>query len=60
MRQTVGENYPVHIKLNAADKMDGSLEIDDAIHAAKELALAGIDTWPAFQLKTGAELENFG
>ena len=50
VRQTVGKNYPVLIKLNAADNIDGGLEIDDAIYAAKELALAGID---AIEVSTG-------
>jgi 2,4-dienoyl-CoA reductase-like NADH-dependent reductase (Old Yellow Enzyme family) len=43
VRETVGDNYPVMIKLNAADNLSGGLEIDDAIHAARELARAGID-----------------
>jgi len=50
VRQTVGENYPVFIKLNAADNLDGGLEIDDAMYAAKELASAGID---AIEVSTG-------
>jgi 2,4-dienoyl-CoA reductase-like NADH-dependent reductase (Old Yellow Enzyme family) len=50
VRETVGEDYPVLIKLNAADNMDGGLEIDDAIYAAKELARAGID---AIEVSTG-------
>jgi len=43
VRETVGENYPVLIKLNAADNLDGGLEIDDAMVAARELSQAGID-----------------
>lgn len=50
VRQEVGENYPVLIKLNAADYMDGGLEIDDAMYAAKKLARAGID---AIEVSTG-------
>lgn len=50
VRQEVGENYPVLIKLNAADYMDGGLEIDDAVYAAKALAAAGID---AIEVSTG-------
>ena len=50
VRQTVGENYPVLIKLNASDNLDGGLEIDDAMYAAKELARAGID---AIEVSTG-------
>jgi 2,4-dienoyl-CoA reductase-like NADH-dependent reductase (Old Yellow Enzyme family) len=43
VRETVGTDYPVLIKLNAADNLDGGLEIDDALYAAKKLAEAGID-----------------
>jgi 2,4-dienoyl-CoA reductase-like NADH-dependent reductase (Old Yellow Enzyme family) len=43
VRETVGNDYPVLIKLNAADNLEGGLEIDDAIHAAKKLSEAGID-----------------
>ena len=49
-RETVGENYPVLIKLNAADNVGGGLEIDDAMVAARELARAGID---AIEVSTG-------
>ena len=43
VRETVGPDYPVLIKLNAADNLDGGLEIDDAVRAAQNLAEAGID-----------------
>lgn len=43
VRETVGADYPVLIKLNAADFIEGGLEIEDAIHAATRLAQAGID-----------------
>jgi 2,4-dienoyl-CoA reductase-like NADH-dependent reductase (Old Yellow Enzyme family) len=43
VRETVGADYPVLIKLNAADNLDGGLEIDDAIYAAKNLFEGGID-----------------
>jgi 2,4-dienoyl-CoA reductase-like NADH-dependent reductase (Old Yellow Enzyme family) len=43
VREVVGANYPVLIKLNAADNIDGGLEIDDAVYAAKKLSEAGID-----------------
>jgi 2,4-dienoyl-CoA reductase-like NADH-dependent reductase (Old Yellow Enzyme family) len=33
----------VFIKLNAADNLDGGLEVDDTIYAAKKLDEAGID-----------------
>jgi 2,4-dienoyl-CoA reductase-like NADH-dependent reductase (Old Yellow Enzyme family) len=43
VREAAGADYPVLIKLNAADNLDGGLELDDAIYAAKKLADAGID-----------------
>lgn len=43
VREMVGGDYPVLIKLNAGDNVDGGLEIDDAVYAAKELVDAGID-----------------
>ena len=43
VRETVGTDYPVLIKLNAADNLEGGLEVDDAVCAAKKLAKAGID-----------------
>ena len=43
VRETVGADFPVLIKLNATDFVEGGLEIDDAIYAAQKLAEAGID-----------------
>jgi 2,4-dienoyl-CoA reductase-like NADH-dependent reductase (Old Yellow Enzyme family) len=43
VRKTVGDDYPVLIKLNAADHTGGGLEIDDSVYAAKKLAEAGIN-----------------
>jgi 2,4-dienoyl-CoA reductase-like NADH-dependent reductase (Old Yellow Enzyme family) len=43
VRETVDAEYPVLIKLTGADNLDGGLEIDDAVYAAKKLAEAGID-----------------
>ncbi|MEN6319303.1 MAG: NADH:flavin oxidoreductase [Syntrophaceae bacterium] len=43
VREMIGTDYPVLIKLNAADFVDGGLEIDDAIYAAQKLSEAGID-----------------
>jgi len=50
VRETVGPDYPVLIKLNAADHVDGGLEIDDAVYAAKKLSVVGID---AIEISTG-------
>ncbi|MGZ6249974.1 MAG: oxidoreductase, partial [Syntrophales bacterium] len=43
VRKAVGADYPVLIKLNAADFIEGGLDIEDAIYAARQLAEAGID-----------------
>ena len=43
VRESVGGDYPVFIKLNAADNLEGGLEINDALYAAKELSEASID-----------------
>jgi 2,4-dienoyl-CoA reductase-like NADH-dependent reductase (Old Yellow Enzyme family) len=50
VRDTVGPDYPVLIKLNGADNLDGGLEIDDAVYAAEKLAEVGID---AIEISTG-------
>lgn len=42
-REAVGPDYPVFIKLNAADHLDGGLEIADALYAARTLERLGID-----------------
>ncbi|GBE05595.1 NADH oxidase [bacterium BMS3Abin10] len=52
VRQTVGEDYPVLIKLNAADNLKGGLEIDDAVYAAKKLSDDGID---AIEVSAGTQ-----
>jgi 2,4-dienoyl-CoA reductase-like NADH-dependent reductase (Old Yellow Enzyme family) len=43
VRDAVGEDYPVMIKLNAADNLDGGLNETDALFAARRLDAAGID-----------------
>jgi 2,4-dienoyl-CoA reductase-like NADH-dependent reductase (Old Yellow Enzyme family) len=43
VREVVGADYPVLIKLNAADNLEGGLELDDGVYAAKKLSDAGID-----------------
>ena len=43
VRDTVGADFPVLIKLSASDNLDGGLTIDDAVYAAKKLSDAGID-----------------
>lgn len=43
VRKAVGEEFPVMIKLNAADNLEGGLSEQDALVAAKKLDAAGID-----------------
>lgn len=43
VRETVGFDFPVLIKLNGSDNLDGGLEIDDAVYAARMLSKVGID-----------------
>lgn len=41
--RAVGEDFPVIIKLNGADHLEGGLEIKDALYAASKLNAKGID-----------------
>lgn len=50
IREAVGNGYPVLIKLNASDNLEGGLGIDDALYAARKLSEAGID---AIEVSTG-------
>ena len=43
IRKTVGDDYPVLIKVNTADYLDGGLELPDAVATAVLLQDAGID-----------------
>jgi 2,4-dienoyl-CoA reductase-like NADH-dependent reductase (Old Yellow Enzyme family) len=43
VRNKVGNDYPVMIKLNGADNLEGGLELVDAVFAAKKLDDEGID-----------------
>ena len=43
VRKNVGNDYPVMIKLNGADNLEGGLELVDAVFAAKKLDKDGID-----------------
>ena len=42
-RQAVGKDFPLIIKLNGADNLEGGLTLDDAVHAAQMLDREGID-----------------
>ncbi len=43
VREAVGEYYPVMVKLNGSDFLEGGLSTKDAVHAAKLLDAIGID-----------------
>nr|MBF0223015.1 NADH:flavin oxidoreductase [Desulfobulbaceae bacterium] len=43
VRDAVGPAYPVMIKLNCADFLDGGFQLEDAVYAAKALDKLGID-----------------
>jgi 2,4-dienoyl-CoA reductase-like NADH-dependent reductase (Old Yellow Enzyme family) len=43
VRTAVGADFPVLAKLNGADNVDGGLELDDAVYAARALDEEGID-----------------
>jgi len=43
VRNTVGDAYPVIVKLNSEDYLDGGLTIDDGARIAQALSDAGID-----------------
>lgn len=43
VREKVGADYPIFLRLGAGDNMDGGLSQEDAVYAAKEFEKAGID-----------------
>jgi 2,4-dienoyl-CoA reductase-like NADH-dependent reductase (Old Yellow Enzyme family) len=43
VRSAVGPDFPVMIKLNGSDNLEGGLSLEDAAHAAKVLDAEGID-----------------
>ena len=43
VREAVGPDYPVMLKLNAADNLPGGLSLADALVAAEKITAAGID-----------------
>lgn len=43
VRQEVGDDYPVMIKLTASDNLEEGLSTEDALFAARKLSKAGID-----------------
>lgn len=43
VRKTVGEDFPILVKLNTADDVAGGLEIDEAVEVARSLVQGGAD-----------------
>lgn len=43
IREKVGDEYPIFIRMGAGDYMDGGLSTQDSIHAAQEFVKAGVD-----------------
>jgi 2,4-dienoyl-CoA reductase-like NADH-dependent reductase (Old Yellow Enzyme family) len=43
IRKRVGQDYPVLIKMNARDYLEGGLELDDSVQAGAMLKQAGVD-----------------
>jgi 2,4-dienoyl-CoA reductase-like NADH-dependent reductase (Old Yellow Enzyme family) len=43
VRDAVGSDYPVMVKLTGADFLDGGLSNDEAVYAAKKLSEEGVD-----------------
>ena len=43
VRSKVGNDFPVMIKMNCSDNMDGGLTIEDGVYIAKKLSGSGID-----------------
>lgn len=53
VRRRVGDDYPLMIKLNAADNLEGGLELHDALYAARMLDERGID---AIEVSSGTRV----
>lgn len=43
IRRAVGDHYPVTMKINCEDYVDGGLQLEDSVSAIKGLALLGLD-----------------
>jgi len=43
IREAVGEDYPIAIRLGASDYMEGGATLEDAVFACKEFQQAGVD-----------------
>lgn len=61
IREAVGKDYPVWIKMNSSDELPGGLTVEDFLYMASELAKLGIsaievsgDRWKTHSLKERA------
>jgi len=43
IRRAVGDNYPVTMKINCEDYVDGGLQLEESVNIVKGLALIGLD-----------------
>ena len=43
IREKVGENYPIFIRMGAGDYLEGGLSTEDSIYAAQEFVKVGVD-----------------
>ena len=43
IREKVGNEYPIFIRVGAGDYLDGGLSTEDSVHAAEEFVKAGVD-----------------
>ncbi len=43
IREKLGDNYPIFLRMGAGDFTDGGLSVEDAVMAAKEFEQAGVD-----------------
>jgi 2,4-dienoyl-CoA reductase-like NADH-dependent reductase (Old Yellow Enzyme family) len=50
VRSAVGNEFPLLVKLNGADNLEGGLDVDDALYAAKALDEEGVD---ALEISSG-------
>lgn len=58
IRKRVGPDYPVLIKMNCADHMEGGLEIEDGLTIAKKLSEMGIDSIEVSSGNAASEIKN--
>ena len=55
VRQKVGSDFPLVVRLNAKDYVDGGLELEDAVEIARDLELLGVN---AISITSGTMCES--